>query len=286
MTTFNKASAGARTQVTDAPAADISTMDQSITEASAADVRSASEAEAKYRRWISCLSHEVRNPLTLIYSSLQILEKDYPCVKDSPLWEQTKSDVQYLIRLLKDSSAVTREYQPRFTEFSLQEFFQELTVSVQPLLDEHRIQLDNRVARSDADDAVPELFICADRERLKEALTNLLVNAVDALSSLPDSDRRQICLNAGLADSAGHTVFLHVKDNGPGIPDEYLDTLFDPFITHKSNGTGLGLSIVRNIAGLHGGTVSVRTSTAPADSFTDFCLCIPSGSVVPPRSVL
>ncbi|MCD7840883.1 MAG: HAMP domain-containing histidine kinase [Lachnospiraceae bacterium] len=276
-----------------------------------------SEPEADCRRWISCLSHEIRNPLTLISSSLQILEKEYPCVNDSPLWGQTKDDIQYLIRLLQDSSAAVREYQPEFTVFPVQELFRELSVSTRSLLEKHHIRLDispaddsfandafadNESSKGNVPDTdnVPDKdntfystpVIRADRTRLREALTNLLINAADALSSMPDPHNRRILLTANSfsdpskdrahAERNGDVICIHVRDNGPGIPDEYLETLFDPFVTHKSNGTGLGLSIVRNIAGLHGGTVSVETCTDAGASFTDFCLCIPLVSMAEP----
>ncbi len=252
--------------------------------------------ETDWHRWLSCLSHEIRNPLTLVYSSLQILEKEYPDVSTSPLWGQTLDDIQYLIRLLKDSSAALREYQPDFTVFSVHQLLQELILSAGALFAEQNIQMDSRIIRgiSDSFDADTDLLIRADRTRLKEALTNLLVNAADALSSMPASHERRLCLYAILSDTeprfsslpdtdgsplersaAGSAICFHVRDNGPGIPEEYLDTLFDPFVTHKSNGTGLGLSIVRNIAGLHGGTISVEARTDTGSSFTDFCLCIP-----------
>ena len=70
-------------------------------------------------------------------------------------------------------------------------------------------------------------------------------------------------------------VELTVMDNGPGIPETYLPTLFDPFVTHKNGGTGLGLNIVKNITELHHGTVTVTTSCIPGHSGTDFCISIP-----------
>jgi signal transduction histidine kinase len=70
-------------------------------------------------------------------------------------------------------------------------------------------------------------------------------------------------------------LHIHVRDNGPGIPEEYRDTLFDPFVTHKLHGTGLGLSIVKNIMVQHGGTITVSTCTAQPDTCTDFCLTLP-----------
>ncbi|MCC8137285.1 MAG: HAMP domain-containing histidine kinase [Clostridiales bacterium] len=259
------------------PASDSSAISALRTSATAA-LRAKPVTEQDFHRWLSCLSHEIRNPLTLIYSSLQILEKEYPCVSGSPLWEQTKGDIQYLIRLLKDSSAALRDYQPNVTVFSVQEFFEELILSVNPLLHKQQIHIESSIIRNTPArmDSHNQLFVRADRPRLKEALTNLLINAADALSSMPASHDRRIRLYADIPGENASAFCLHVRDNGPGIPEEYLDTLFDPFVTHKSNGTGLGLSIVRNIAELHNGTVSVETGKDTDGTFTDFCLCLPA----------
>lgn len=117
-------------------------------------------------------------------------------------------------------------------------------------------------------------MLFGDEIRLREALTNLLVNAVEAVNTSRTSAQTpsEIVLSA---DKTGSNVSIHVRDNGPGIPNEYLETLFDPFVTHKPNGTGLGLNIVRTIAQQHNGSVSVTTRTHPSHSYTDFCLCIP-----------
>ncbi|MCD7819841.1 MAG: HAMP domain-containing histidine kinase [Lachnospiraceae bacterium] len=238
-----------------------------------------SDTELFYRHYISSLSHELRNTFTLIYSSLQIIEKSCPCVSDLPLWPQTLDDIRYTIRLLKDTSAMTRDYPLKLTAFSAHDFLEELSVSARPFLEEHHIQLHTNVNCA----AGTQIHIHADRSRLKEALTNLLINAADALSAAPFSHDRHIYLTVEyqpdmLRQSAAGICFS-VKDNGPGIPETYLQTLFDPFVTHKPGGTGLGLSIVRDIAVRHGGTVSVETNALGTETYTDFHLFLPGGRI-------
>ena len=66
----------------------------------------------------------------------------------------------------------------------------------------------------------------------------------------------------------GDNVILQVQDTGCGIPEEYLPTLFDLFVTHKKNGTGLGLAICREIVSAHRGTISVESAPGQGTTFT------------------
>lgn len=106
--------------------------------------------------------------------------------------------------------------------------------------------------------SVPPSACCpleVDRDRLQRALENLINNARDAVNQADGERERRIWLHVD-GDAAGTTI--RIADNGPGIPAEVADRLFQPFATAgKAQGTGLGLSIVRNIVTAHGGTITV-----------------------------
>lgn len=222
-----------------------------------------------YQSFISKFSHEVRNPLTLICSSLQLLEKDHPELSDDTLWTQIQQDIQATLRLLKDVSSLNSQKSVHKAQLSVSRFLNSVAASVAPLMRSSDISF--TVSYSPL---LASSMLFGDEIRLREALTNLLVNAVEAVNTSRTSAQApsEIVLSA---DKTGSNVSIHVRDNGPGIPNEYLETLFDPFVTHKPNGTGLGLNIVRTIAQQHNGSVSVTTRTHPSHSYTDFCLCIP-----------
>ena len=230
------------------------------------------ETDQKYKDFISKLSHEVRNPLTLIYSSLQLLEKDCPEISSNSLWPQIKLDVTSTIQLLRDVSSLNRPKSQNFSVISAEEFLSSISASFCGIMKDRQIAFSFTYSPSAQNAA-----IYGDEIRLREAVTNLLINAADAVSDTKTnfSNTKPTSTIQLSAEIDGTDLCIHVTDNGCGIPEEYLDTLFDPFVTHKSNGTGLGLHIVKSVAKQHGGSISVASSTEAGISYTDFCLRLP-----------
>ncbi|MCI0405376.1 MAG: ATP-binding protein [candidate division Zixibacteria bacterium] len=114
-------------------------------------------------------------------------------------------------------------------------------------------------------------FLVADRERIWRVLANLIGNAKE---SMPGGGEIRVSAALGLKEA-----HLAVQDDGPGMPEEIQDKIFDPFFTHgKAKGTGLGLSIVRKIVEAHGGGIDFSTKT---DGGTTFRVTLP----VQPSSV-
>lgn len=262
--------------------------------------------------YISRFSHELRNPLTLIYSSMQLLEKECPAVRDSELWAQIRKDMLDVIQLLKDMSAPFGKLQT--APLNISEFLSGLSASFAPSMEMRGIDFVTELP-----DTLSGLTLTADGQKLRQAVTNLVLNAADAVSGRSDATDKTDASNrtdassephrssasgktgtsgrSGAldmsdtpenskapgkivlsADCDGSTVSIHVRDNGPGIPQEYLAGLFEPFVTHKKGGTGLGLSVSQIIAEQHGGQLSVDTCTDTFPTYTDFCLTIPIGN--------
>lgn len=108
------------------------------------------------------------------------------------------------------------------------------------------------------------LLLLADARRIDQVLTNVLENARTAVAAVGDGSdaapvHSQVHIDAESTDTA---VLLHVCDNGPGVPVEIRDRLFEPFASRSPGGTGLGLAIVARIMTAHGGSVAL-TERAP-----------------------
>jgi two-component system sensor histidine kinase HydH len=90
-----------------------------------------------------------------------------------------------------------------------------------------------------------------DREKLKQVVINLVVNAIEAMKSGGTLSARVAC--------PGDRVSIVIEDTGPGIEPQHLASVFDPFFTTKEAGTGLGLTIVRKIVDQHAGEVHLAS---------------------------
>ena len=105
--------------------------------------------------------------------------------------------------------------------------------------------------------------IQGDKVQLQQVILNLIINAVEAMSSVPE-DSRKLLISAR-KDVGG--VVVVVQDSGPGLSPESLDRLFDAFYTTKAGGMGMGLSICRSIVEAHGGQIWASRDVGPGATF-------------------
>jgi signal transduction histidine kinase len=155
--------------------------------------------------------------------------------------------------------------------------------NIEPLDPTEIVQDALKLARSDllnhgvvftADLATGLPTIDGDRVQLLQVLLNLVLNAIDAVGSRPP-DRRKLVFGTG-ADPGGRTVRVWVEDTGPGIPEESVERIFEPFYTTKTNGMGLGLSVCRTIVSAHGGTIHVTSNRGQGATFH---VVLPAGTL-------
>lgn len=202
---------------------------------------------------LSKISHEIRNPVTLINSFLQMLAADHPEVRTWRYWNDIMENMQFLRDLLNELSTYNNARNLHKSEINPYRLLSSVIESVRPSLREKQIDI-----QLDKESAVPSFFL--DATKLREALLNLIRNAMEAMAG----GGKITCT----ISSDGDKVFIQVIDNGPGIPEEYLSTIFDTFVTHKKDGTGLGLSIVKSITEAHGGKITVYSKEGMGTEFT------------------
>lgn len=206
---------------------------------------------------LSQIFHEIKNPLTLINSSLQLIESDHPEVKDFRFWNQAMDDMRSLRLLLDDLSAFEKGTMLNITKISAFDFTEDLLESMEAFLLEKNTPLILESPDEDFD-------FFADDIKLRQAVINLLKNASE--SSAPgNSVRLTLCAKE-------ESFSIIVADSGCGIRAESIPKLFEPFHTTKSYGSGLGLPIVKRITEAHNGTISV---TSTENEGTVFVINIP-----------
>ncbi|MBK6579723.1 MAG: HAMP domain-containing protein [Sandaracinaceae bacterium] len=207
------------------------------------------ERIAAWRDIARRIAHEIKNPLSPIQVSIETMRKTY--AKKHPdfdeIFEESTltilEEVERMKRIVGEFSEFARMPRPRLDSVDLVRVAEQVTT-----LHAH-------------DDVPPELrvegaipMVRADREQVAQVLVNLVQNARDA--ALARHGMRGGVVRVVLrADREG--VLVSVLDNGPGIPLDQRDTVFEPYYTTKSTGTGLGLAIVQRIVEDHGGLIEL-----------------------------
>lgn len=111
---------------------------------------------------------------------------------------------------------------------------------------------------------VAPCIVSGDQVLLQQVLVNLLMNAMDAMSQQPPTQRR-ITIRSEVRPT---NVQIYVRDNGPGLPEKVLSSLFTAFVTTKSHGLGIGLTIVRTIVSAHEGKIEAHNNAEGGATFT------------------
>ena len=196
------------------------------------------------------IAHEIKNPLTPIQLASERLRKKYRPTKeeDAAKFEEYVEIIGRQVgdigRMVDEFSAFARMPQPKMEHASLIEIASGQTA----LFADNKAVITLSVDNADE----PYMTLC-DPGLVRQALTNLLQNAIDSLDD-HHVDTPQIDL--GLAtDQAG--IRLTVTDNGPGFPEMDLAKLLEPYVTTRQTGTGLGLAIVSKIMEDHGGELQL-----------------------------
>ena len=204
---------------------------------------------------VSTIAHEIRNPLTLVSSSLQIIEAQHPEVKEFSNWKQTMEDVEFMCSLLNELSTFNNSSTLHHSVFSIGRLIRNVAVSFAMSLDgeNSNIEFSSRISHGMGD-------FTGDKIKLEEVLLNLLRNAREAVS-----ENGSITLSA---ERDNDLVIIRCTDNGCGIPDNIIDTVFDPFVTYKEGGTGLGLSLSKRIVEAHGGSITAESAPETGTVFT------------------
>ncbi len=211
------------------------------------------------------LAHEIRNPLNLINLTADHLGHEYKPLDDTrqkvynELIGALKAEVQHLNKMVDDFMNIGRPSKLKKTRFTLHDLFEQ----VQILVKQHMIAKSIRFEVTGA----PDEEIFADLEQMRLVILNLLLNAIEAV---PGKGRIVIHVKR---DESLFALVITVRDNGPGIPEEYLERIFEPYFTKRPGGTGLGLALARRIVEEHDGKIK---ATNHPDGGAQFEISLPA----------
>lgn len=234
------------------------------------DISERREIDKLKNEFISVVSHELRTPLTSIKGSLAlILAKDKGQLTQQmhQLLQISSNNCERLIRLINDILDVEKmesgKLDFKMIKINLRNLIEHSVEETQAFADKYNVQLKVNTPI--------EVYIHGDYDRLIQVMTNLISNAV---KFSPPQGTVSIEIKM-----QGHQVMVSVTDEGPGIPTEFQDRIFNKFAqadsasTRSKGGTGLGLSIVKAILDKHNSKISFTTEEGKGTTFY-FCLAV------------
>lgn len=188
------------------------------------------------------LAHDVRNPLTGIANSIEIIVAD---LKDSPnrlVLEEIKRQTSRVNVAISNLLKYSRSVEIKKNRGNINALLDNLVFFLRSQKQNSKV-----VFNLDTDPHIPEIDY--DPEQMENVLMNLCINAIQAMQN-----DGMIGIKTS-SDNARNTILISVEDNGPGIPGDIKDEIFKPFFTTRTEGTGLGLAIVKDIIEKHRGKI-------------------------------
>jgi nitrogen fixation/metabolism regulation signal transduction histidine kinase len=213
------------------------------------------EKMAAWREIARHLAHEIKNPLLPIRLAVQEMRDQYR--GDDGAYRESLSESA---RVVEDELEHLQRLVREFSAFAKMPGLAPSTGSLERLVsDVARLypQVETRIA---ADPSLPEFSF--DPDQMRRVLINLFENAAGAVAEVEGAS---VAIEMTRRAESAVLVF---SDSGPGIPEENLSRIFDPYFTTRRGGTGLGLALVKNIILVHGGTIEARNAAAGGAEFT------------------
>ena len=219
---------------------------------------------------VAAIAHEVRQPLTRITAGGSAAQRFLKMVP--PEHGKAQTALEGIVNAGHRTSEVIDGFRALFAKsdqkqqlVDVNEIIREALESMSSELKDHHVE-----PRAELMSELPHVY--GNRSQLQEVVSNLLVNAVEAMATTSDRNR---VLRVRTALRGGNNAVVLVQDSGPGIDKDRLDDIFTAFVSTKPNGMGLGLGISRMIIDYHGGKLTASSDGKDGASF-EFALPIAS----------
>lgn len=220
--------------------------------------QSQEEIERKARlatigQMLSGVLHDLRTPLTVVGGYAEMMATEDDLALRTEMTNQILTQLQHIANMQQETLAFVRGEKSIFVrKVFLHVFMKELIEQLQQEFASSKVELKVLTGYTGA--------ARFDESKIKRVIFNLARNSIDAM---PEGGRFLLSV-----EREGDELVFRAKDNGPGIPPEIANRLFESFVTAgKKHGTGLGLAIVKKIAKEHGGSASFKTQIGKGTSF-------------------
>ena len=197
------------------------------------------------------LAHEVKNPLSGIKGSAQILKSKYSDDFSKKFLKIIEDETDRLNEIV--TKILTPAKKPSFAYFNLHETLQRVLALTNAEAN------DNLNIERDYDPSIPEIY--GDKNLFIQAVINIVRNALQACSDFSETPQLGIKTHITYRQPINGNIHatlaeIEMSDNGPGIDSELHDQIFFPMVSSKESGSGIGLSIAQDIIRIHGGAIS------------------------------
>ncbi|HWX56926.1 ATP-binding protein [Bradyrhizobium sp.] len=223
------------------------------------------------------IAHEVSQPIAAVVTNAQAgsLWLD----AQPPNLEEVRQSLGYIVSdamragdVIGRIRALVRKAPPQRVALAINEVVLEVIALTHAEVAKNRVSVRTQLA-----DGLPRIH--ADRVQLQQVILNLIVNAVEAMSSVGSGGRE---LQIGTSRNAANGILVSLRDSGPGLDPKNVDYLFDAFYTTKAQGMGMGLAICRSIIEAHGGRMWAGANE-PRGAVFQFTLPLEEDEAVPAR---
>ncbi|HLF55856.1 MAG TPA: ATP-binding protein [Thermoanaerobaculia bacterium] len=200
------------------------------------------------------LAHEIKNPLAGIQGALEVLRDDTPESPVRSIYEEMLAELKRVHQILEQLLTSARPAPVRLAATDVGRLLEDIAGLLRPALRRRQVEL-----RVEVPAGLPAAQL--DAAKMRQVLVNLIQNAGEAVD--PGG---HVVARAGRFPAGGGLI-LTVEDDGPGIPADARERIFQPFYTTKFSGTGLGLAITRSLIEQHGGRIEVDSEPGRGTTF-------------------
>ncbi|PKN72866.1 MAG: hypothetical protein CVU52_07495 [Deltaproteobacteria bacterium HGW-Deltaproteobacteria-10] len=199
------------------------------------------------------IAHEIRNPLGSIELFASLLLKNLPEKKDQDRVVHIISSVKNVDNKISNLLMFTRKQNPKMKKINLHHVLDEVIDFSEQIMLQGGIDISVKYVGEQA-------YIEGDADMIKQVFLNIILNAQQAMPDGGALKIKAITSAGGILPAESAVAEIIFQDSGPGIPEENLSRIFDPFFSTKQDGAGLGLAIVHNIVSTHNGSINVENS--------------------------
>jgi signal transduction histidine kinase len=212
------------------------------------------EKQADISDLTSTIAHEIRNPIAAAKSLVQQMGEDPASVENVEYARVAIDELDRVERRISHLLKYAKEEDYQFTHVGLASVVDAALTQMKGKLDAAKVAAVRNYITGPT--------VNADPEKLKSVFVNIIDNAIDAFAAVAEGRRLELYIENG-----GRQATVRVRDNGPGIPPERIDRIFNPFFTTKDHGTGLGMAIAKKIVEAHTGTIEVESKVGQGTEF-------------------